>query len=269
MPRFAANLTTLFAELPLLERFEAAAKAGFAAVELLFPYDSDPAEIRRRLAGNGLRLLLINSPPGDMEAGELGFGALPGRAADFRESLKRALERAVDLGAEQLHVMAGIPPGDCAAEAARATFIGNLEWALPLARAAGVALLIEPINDKDNPGYFLTTPAQARRILAALAAEGIGLQLDLYHVYRMGGSPARAIADHLDLTRHIQISGCPDRHEPDDSQEIDHPPLFDLLDASGYQGWVSCEYSARAGTLEGLAWGRRYGLAGFHCVDSK
>lgn len=262
MPRFAANLTLLFNELDMLERFAAAAAAGFEAVEILFPYDWPVAQLAKRLEESGLRLVLINTPPGDWQAGERGLAAVPGREAAFRDSMARALDTARALGVPQVHCMAGIPPADEDRARAEACFLANLAWAAERAAARGLRLLIEPLNSRDVPGYFLTTAAQARPIIAAVGADNLFLQFDVYHGQIMHGDLSHTIRAQLDIIGHIQISGLPDRHEPDARQEINYPFLFGLLDELGYDGWIGCEYHPRAGTLEGLAWARTYGLGG-------
>lgn len=252
MPRFAANLSMLFTERPFLERFEAAARAGFGAVEFLFPYEWPAAEIRAALDRNTLELALFNAPPGDWVAGERGLAALPGREEAFRESLQRALDHARVLRPARLHVMAGLAEG----AAARRTYVRNLAWA---AAAAGERrLTIEPINSRDVPGYHLSTSADAEAVLAEVGAANVGLQLDLYHAQIMEGDLARRIERLLPLVSHIQIAGVPDRHEPDEG-EVNYAYLFSLLDSLGYAGFVGCEYRPRGATEDGLGWLRRLG----------
>ncbi len=262
MPRLAANLSLLFTELDLLDRFDAAAGAGFRAVEMQFPYGRPAGEIAGALRAAGLEVVLINLPPGDWEAGERGLAALPGRQAAFRAALDQALDTAAALGCGQLHCMAGLAPPGAALEDCEAVFVENLRWATERAGKQGPRLLIEPINDRDLPGYLLTRPAQARRVIEAVGAPNLFLQFDVYHTQIMGGDLTATLSEHWDLIRHVQISGLPGRHEPDERQEINYPYILGLLDELGYGGWVGCEYRPRAGTLEGLAWARPYGIGG-------
>ena len=260
MPKFAANLTTLFTEVSFLDRFEAAASSGFKAVEFLFPYDWPVNEVKAALNCADLPALLINTPPGDWEAGERGLAALPGREEEFRQELARALEYAHVLNVGMLHVMAGVQSADCSYEESEEVFRKNLAYAASQAAALSIGITIEPINDRDVPGYFLTNMEQAIGILTSLGLEHVHLQLDIYHLQVMEGRLSERICEVIDFVRHIQISGCPGRHEPDDLQEINYPYLFGLLDRLGYDGWVSCEYQPRGSTREGLGWGSKYGL---------
>ncbi|HUF88105.1 MAG TPA: 2-oxo-tetronate isomerase, partial [Thermohalobaculum sp.] len=238
MPRFAANLTTMFTERPLLERFDAAAAAGFRAVEVLRPYDWPAARLRAALDRAGLELALLNTPPGDWAAGERGLAALPGREAAFRASLARALDYAALLRPARVHVMAGIASG----EAARAAYRANLAWAAETAGAQG--LTIEPINSRDMPGYHLATSDDAVAVLDAVGAANLGLQLDLYHAQIMEGDLTRRIERLMPRIAHMQIAGVPERHEPD-AGEVNYPHLFALIDRLGYAGFVGCEYRPR------------------------
>ncbi len=247
MPRFAANLTMMFTERPFLERFEAAAAAGFRAVEFLFPYDRAAAEVRAALDAAGLELALFNAPPGDWDAGERGLAALPGREADFRETLAQALDYAAVLRPARLHLMAGLASGP----AARETYRANLAWAAEA--AAGQGLTIEPINARDMPGYHLATSEDAVSVLDAVGAANLGLQLDLYHAQIMEGDLTRRIERLLPRIAHVQIAGVPERHEPDQG-EVSYPHLFALMDRLGYAGFVGCEYRPRARTEDGLGW---------------
>lgn len=247
MPRFAANLTMMFTERPFLERFEAAAAAGFRAVEFLFPYDWPAAEVRAALDAAGLELALFNAPPGDWEAGERGLAALPGREAEFREAFARALDYAAVLRPARLHVMAGLATGP----EARETYLANLAWA---AGAAGAQrLAIEPINSRDMPGYHLATSEDAVAVLDAVGAGNLGLQLDLYHAQIMEGDLTRRIERLLPRIAHVQIASVPERHEPDEG-EVNYPHLFALLDRLGYAGFVGCEYRPKGRTEDGLGW---------------
>jgi len=264
MPRFDANLSMLFTELAFLDRFQAAANCGFAGVEVLFPYDWPAGEIAERLLANGLTQVLINAPPGDLEAGERGLGAVPGRESEFRDGLARALDYAEALRCGQVHVMAGMLADDGAAARARARscFVGNLAWAAAAAAERGVRTLIEPLNTKrDAPGYFLATVAEARAVIEEVGSNNLLLQCDLYHAQIMTGNLAETIEANLPLIGHFQIAGVPGRHEPD-SGEINYPFLFNLIDSLGYRGWVGCEYRPAGATADGLAWAFDYGISG-------
>ena len=247
MPRFAANLTLLFTELPYLDRFEAAAEAGFTAVEVLFPYDDAAQEIQRRLTANGLHMVLINTPPPNWTGGPRGFAAVPDGQDRFRYDFKRALRFAQAFGATHLHIMAGAADG----HAARAAFVENLKWAS--AQAPKQSLTIEPINRDDMPGYFLSDYDLAADILAEVAAPNLGLQFDAYHAHKITGDMPATWKKVKHLTRHIQVGGLPDRHEPV-AGVIDYPAWFRQLDDEGYDGWVSGEYHPAGRTEDGLSW---------------
>ncbi|MGC4996837.1 MULTISPECIES: 2-oxo-tetronate isomerase [unclassified Streptomyces] len=251
MPRFAANLSMMYTEHPFPARFAAASADGFEAVEYLFPYAYDAAELRRRLDDHGLRQVLFNAPPGDWDSGERGTASLPGREAETRAGIDRALEYAAALGCPRVHVMAGLLP----AGAARDTYLGNLAWAAERASAAGVDILIEPINHRDMPGYFLNRQAEAHAVVAELGADNVKVQLDLYHCQITEGDLTAALRRDLPTGRvgHLQIAGVPDRHEPD-AGELNIGHLFDVIDELAFEGWIGCEYRPRAGTSEGLGW---------------
>ena len=253
MPRFAANLSMMFAEVPFFDRFGMAAAAGFAGVEFLFPYDYDKQELAAALTENGLRQVLFNFGQGNWHDGERGTGAVPGAEERFAQSLAQALDYATALGCSRLHAMAGLKPADVSAETCQQILIGNLTAAARITAAIGIDLLIEPLNTRDVPGYFLTSQAQARTIIDAVGAANLKLQLDLYHCQIMEGDLATHLRDCADIVGHIQIAGVPGRHEPNVG-EIYYPYLFDVLDDVGYQGWVGCEYRPRGGTIEGLGW---------------
>ncbi len=259
MPRFAANVSTMFTDRPFLERFAAARKAGFQAVECQFPYEAKAAEIRAELDGNGLQMLLINTPPGDFAAGERGLAGLPGREADFRAALDRALAYADALDCPQIHVMAGVQPQGVAKDVCLATYQANLKIAGEAAAAAGRLALIEPINTRDIPGFLLNRPDEGAALIAQLGLPGLRLQFDFYHAQIMAGDLARSFERHLEVVAHVQIAGVPERQEPDVG-EIHYPYLFDLLDRLGYQGWIGCEYFPAAATEDGLGWALRYGI---------
>lgn len=249
MPRFAANLSMMFNEVPFLDRFEAAAKAGFKGVEFLFPYEHPKEEIRRRLDDNGLELALFNMPPGDFTKGERGLASLPGREAEFEAGIGKALDYAEALGCPRIHAMAGLRQGG----ADRTTYVRNLKKAAKAAASRRIDILIEPINTRDIPGYFLNRTAEARAIIEEIGASNLRLQLDLYHRQIVEGDLVNAIKENADLTAHIQIASPPDRGEPDEG-EINYLFIFQTLDKMGYKGWVGCEYRPRKGTREGLVW---------------
>jgi hydroxypyruvate isomerase len=255
MPRFAANLSFMFNELPFLDRFEAAAKAGFRAVEFLFPYEHPAGEIAVRLKANGLTQALFNLPPGDWAKGERGLAAIPGREADFEAAMTQALGYAQALDCRCVHAM----PGLVHHGAQRATYIKNLKKAARMAAGAGVDVLIEPINTRDIPGFFLNRTSEARAVIHEVGAPNLGLQFDLYHRQIQEGDTATAIIEFGGLARHYQIASPPDRGEPDDG-EMNYTYLFKRIDESGFQGWVGCEYRPRKSTLEGLAWVARCGV---------
>lgn len=259
MPKFAANLSTMFGDRPFLERFEAAHRAGFRAVECQFPYEARAEEIKARLDAHGLELVLFNTPPGDFAAGERGLAGLPGREADFRAALDRALAYAEVLGTRQIHVMAGVLPNDAQPEACLERYRRNLEVACEAAGSAGRLVLIEPINTRDIPGYLLNTPEEAAPLIRELGQDNLRLQFDFYHTQIMAGDLAKRFERHQPLIGHVQIAGVPERQEPDIG-EINYPYLFAHLDRLGYQGWVGCEYFPAGRTEDGLGWAYRYGI---------
>jgi hydroxypyruvate isomerase len=255
MPRFCANLNFLFTEVPLLERFEAAAKAGFKAVEIGNPYEAPASDIAARLKGNGLTLALINTTAGDAAKGERGRSALTGREQDFDADMEKALAYCAATGCKLVHVMAGLVHQG----ARRETFVANLKRAARKAAGAGVDLVIEPINRRDIPGYFLNKLADARAVIYEVGEPNLGLQFDLYHRQVEDGDVAIAIKEYAALTRHYQIANPPDRGEPD-AGEMNYRWLLQQIDASGYTGWVGCEYRPRRGTVEGLGWAAACGV---------
>lgn len=259
MPRFAANLSMMFNEHPFLDRFDAAAKAGFAGVEFLFPYDYPAAELKQRLAANGLTQALFNMPPGDWAKGERGLAALPGRQAQFREGVKLALDYAVTLDCKLVHCMAGIVPAGVAPVTAAAVYAANLAWAAEQALAAGVKLAIEPINHRDMPGYYLNTQAQGAAIVEAIGRDRIGLQFDVYHCQTTEGDITKRMELHLPVIVHMQIADVPARNEPG-TGEIGWPFVFRRMDELGYAGWVGLEYRPAGDTLAGLAWRKAYSV---------
>lgn len=253
MPKFAANLTLLFTELPFLDRFAAARAAGFDAVECQFPYDHTAADIRRRLDDNGLRMVLHNLDAGDWQAGERGLACDPRLHRRFRDSVRQALDYATLLDVPQLHCLAGaIPPG-IDLQRVRESYLYNLEYAASMCRPRGIALLIEPINTIDMPGYFLSRTEQALDIIAACDSDNVFLQSDIYHMHRMGEDVPAMLRRALPHIRHVQVADAPGRHEPG-TGEIDFARLFALLDELGYDGWTGCEYLPAADTVAGLSW---------------
>jgi len=257
MPRFAANLSMMFNELPFLDRFAAARKAGFEGVEFLFPYDFPAAELRTRLKGEGLTQALFNMPPGDWANGERGLASLPGRQAEFREAVKRALDYATALECRLVHCMAGIPSADVSPYTAAALYAANLAWAAEQAAPAGVRLAIEPINHRDMPGYYLNTQAQGAGIVEAIGRDRVGLQFDVYHVQITEGDIIRRMERYLPLITHMQIADVPARNEPG-TGEIGWRTVFRRMDELGYAGWVGCEYRPAGETTAGLGWIRDF-----------
>ena len=257
MPRFAANLSMMYQEVEFLDRFAAAAADGFKAVEFLFPYAFPAVEIAARLQRHGLANVLFNLPPGNWEAGERGMAAIPGREQEFLSAVETALGYAAVLGCKRVHVMAGIPGAGADRVACRATYVRNLRLAAARAASAGLDILIEPINTRDIPGYFLNRQDDAHRIREEVGAANLKVQLDLYHCQIVEGDLAMKIRRDLAHVGHMQIAGVPERHEPDRG-EVNYPFLFALLDELGYAGWIGCEYRPRSGTRAGLGWLKPY-----------
>lgn len=253
MVRLAANLSFLFGDAPFLDRFARAAKAGFTGVEYLFPYGHDPAGLAARLRDNGLEQVLFNMPPGDWAAGDRGLAAVPGREAEFRASVGEALRHAEALGCRRVHVMAGVADG----EEALGTYLRNLEFAAGRFAAAGVTALIEPINRRDMPGYFLSDFGVALAVAGAI--EGVRLQFDLYHRQIIHGDVTVGLREAMPAIGHMQIAGVPDRHEPD-TGELDVGHVLGTIRALGYDGWIGCEYRPKGVTEDGLGWIARNGL---------
>lgn len=250
MPRFAANLSMMFTEVPFLDRFSAAAAAGFDAVEVLFPYDHDPDEIGACLRANGLTLALFNLPPGDWTAGERGLAALTGREAEFRASVPLALRHAKATGAKRLHVMAGLAAPDCP-DADRA-YRDSLRF-LCAAAPEGVTILIEPINPRDMPGYHLCDFNRAADLIAELALPNLRLQFDIYHRQILHGDVLTGLRRLMPIIGHVQVASVPLRHEPG-TGELDDFRVLRELDVLGYTGFVGCEYRPAADTVSGLGW---------------
>ncbi len=257
MPRFAANLTTMFTEVEFLDRFAAAAGAGFKAVEFLLPYADDKEKLAERLRANDLVQVLHNFPAGDWDAGDRGIACHPDRIDEFREGVGQAVDYATTLGCARLNCLAGIAPAGAAPERLRETFVANLKFAAGVLAEAGITLLTEAINTRDVPGFYLSRTDQALAIIDDVAAPNLALQYDVYHMQVMEGDLAPTIERHLDRIGHIQISDTPGRNEPG-TGEINYPFIFDHLDRLGYRGWIGCEYKPRAGTLEGLGWAKPY-----------
>ncbi|MGJ4942659.1 2-oxo-tetronate isomerase [Bradyrhizobium sp. HKCCYLS1011] len=251
MPRFAANLTMMFTEHPFLDRFAAAANAGFTAVEFLFPYAHPAEDVGRRLRDNGLTQALFNLPPGDWDAGEKGFAALPDRFDDLKASLETALPYAQATGVKRVHLMAGIASrGDAKAVEA---FYKSVAWAAEFFSPHGLDVVIEPINSRNVPGYFLNDFTFARDLIRELKISNLKLQFDIYHCQIIHGDVTMRLREMMDIIGHVQIASIPSRHEPDD-EELNYPFLFAELDRLGYAGFVGCEYNPRGRTEEGLGW---------------
>ena len=266
MPRFAANLSMLYQEHALLDRFEAAARDGFEAVEFLFPYEHPAAEIAARLKGNGLQQVLFNAPPGDWQAGERGIACLPGRESEFMDGITRALAYAQALACPRVHVMAGLVPQANDRQGVHSVYVANLGRAAAAAASQGVDLLLEPINERDIPGFFLNRQDQAHALIEEIGATNVKVQMDLYHCQIVEGDVAMKIRQYLPTGRvgHFQIAGVPQRHEPD-SGELNYPYLFNVIDEvaaqCGWVGWLGCEYrpargAVAGGTSDGLGWMR-------------
>ena len=253
MPKFAANLTMLFTEHPFLDRFEHAAKAGFKAVEFLFPYAWPAEEIRQRLDANGLTLILHNLPAGDWDAGERGIACLPDRVAEFREGVAKAIVYAQALGVKQLNCLVGKAPAGVADDVLRQTVVENLRFAAAELKKAGLRLLIEPVNTFDIPGFYLNRTAQALSILDEVGADNAFVQYDIYHAQRMEGELAATMQKYLPRIGHIQLADNPGRNEPG-TGEINYAFLFAHLDRIGYDGWIGCEYKPATTTEAGLGW---------------
>lgn len=250
MPRFAANLTLMFTELPFLDRFDAAARAGFEAVEFLFPYDHPAEEVGERLRRNDLSQALFNLPPGDWAAGDRGLAALPERHDEMRAGLERAIPYIRATGVPAVHLMAG--KTDRSARAERAFRDAVATTAERLA-ALGVTLVLEPLNTRDNPGYHLVDFDDAARLIGDLAIPNLKLQFDIYHCQILHGDVTRRLEAMMPIVGHVQVASVPSRHEPD-GEELNFPFLFDLLDRLGYRGHVGCEYRPRGDTAAGLGW---------------
>lgn len=253
MPRFAANLTTMFVEMPFLDRFGAAANAGFKGIEFLFPYDYSPAVLRRLIREAKLESVMFNCPAGDWSMGERGMACVPGRELEFRQSIDLAISYAIELGTRKMHVMAGIVPVEVDRSICLKTFIGNLRYAAERCAREGISVLIEAINTRDMPGYLLNLQADAYTICTTAGMPNIRMQMDCYHMQIQEGDLASKLRRYASMCGHIQIAGVPDRHEPCEG-EVNYPFLMKLLDEIGYRGWVGCEYRPTKRTADGLGW---------------
>jgi hydroxypyruvate isomerase len=256
MPKFAANLSMMFNEVPFLDRFAAAAEAGFKGVEFLFPYDYEPEVVAARLRDCGLENVLFNMPPGNWGAGERGIASIPGREAEFRAGVDKALAYAEAMGTPRLHAMAGIPGPSADPAACNATLVENLKYAAAKLAGRNILLLLEAINTRDMPGFFVNTQAQSHAICVAVNAPNLKMQMDCYHMQVMEGDLATKLKRYAGQCGHIQIAGAPERHEPD-TGEVRYEYLYRLLDEIGYDGWLGCEYRPAGKTVEGLGWFRR------------
>lgn len=281
MPKFAANLSMMYVELPFLDRFEAAAKDGFKAVEYLFPYAFEAKELAARLKNNGLQQVLFNLPPGGVDAasidtawnsGTRGIASIAGREAEFAAGAKLALKYAEALDCPRLHMMAGLLPKNTLSITenkanARQTYINNAKYASELVAKQGIGLLLEPINTRDIPGFFLNRQDEAHALIADIGQPNVKVQMDLYHCQIVEGDVAMKIRQYLPTGNvgHFQIAGVPERQEPDIG-EMNYPYLFDVIDSLGYEGWIGCEYKPKLGgqpngTSSGLAWFKELNLA--------
>jgi hydroxypyruvate isomerase len=259
MPRLCANLKWLFTELPFLERFDAAARAGFAAVEYASPYEHAAKDIRSRLNACNLKQVLFNTPAGDpAEGGGSGLACVPGRQNKFREGFKKALEYAGALDCGLIHVMAGVQPPDTSYDTAAAVYAANLAWAAEAA-ASGVKLVLEPINQRDAPGFFLRTQEQGAAMVEALGRDRFGLQFDIYHCQVAQGDITRRMEKLMPVISHMQLADAPGRNEPG-TGEIAWDYVFNRINELGYRGWIGCEYRPVGGTTAGLDWRKRYGV---------
>lgn len=257
MPRLAANLNYLFTEAELLDRFAAAARAGFRGVEYQFPYEHDRHAMADRVREHDLEMVLINLPAGDVQAGDAGIACDPGRVEEFREGVELGIEFAETLACPQLNCLAGIAPTGVEAEVLLETFVENLRFASARFAEHRLRLLIEPINTRDRPGFYLSRSTEALKVMEAVGADNLFLQFDVYHVQVMQGDVVTRFRESLERIAHVQIADNPGRHEPG-TGELNFSYILDAIDESGYEGWVSCEYAPSTGTEASLAWARRY-----------
>ena len=253
MPKFAANLSMMFNEVPFPERFAAAAKAGFKGVEFLFPYDYTPAEVAGWLKENKLENALFNLPPGDFAGGERGIASLPGREQEFRDGVAKAIDYALALGTPKVHCMAGLFPAGADRAKHRAVYVENVRYAAQEMAKHGRMLVIEPINPRDIPGYFINTQAEGHAICKEIGLPNLKVQMDFYHCQIVEGDLTMTFKNNFAGIGHVQIASVPTRNEPDQG-EINYRHIFKLLDEMGYDGWVGCEYRPRGRTEDGLGW---------------
>jgi len=257
MPKFAANLTMLFNEVDFIDRFGAAAKAGFKGVEYLFPYAYPKEQLAECLRTNKLAQVLHNLPAGDWAKGERGIACLPDRVGEFQDGVERAIEYATALSCPQVNCLAGIAPASVGTDKVRETFVSNLRFAARKLEAVGIKLLIEAINTRDIPGFYLNRTQQAVDLIAAVGSDNLWVQYDIYHMQIMEGDLAPTMQKHLARIAHLQLADNPGRNEPG-TGEINYPFLFGFVDRLGYDGWIGCEYKPKTTTLEGLGWARHY-----------
>lgn len=257
MPKLAANLSMMFNEVDFMERFGVAAKAGFKGVEYLFPYDFEKDELKAKLDQYRLVQVLHNLPAGDWDAGERGIACHPDRVQEFQDGVGKTIEYATALGCKQVNCLAGISPGGVSADVLQETFVSNLKFAANGLGKAGITLLIEAINTRDIPGFYLQTTAQGVGIIADVGSDNLKLQYDIYHMQIMEGDLAPTIQANLSMIQHMQLADNPGRHEPG-TGEINYPFLFDAVEKMGYQGWIGCEYKPLTTTTDGLRWAKEY-----------
>ena len=253
MPKFAANLSMMFTEVDFLDRFAAASAAGFKGAEFLFPYAFPKEVLAEKLASNGLEQVLFNMPPGNWDAGERGLACLPDRVGEFQEGVETAIEYAKALNCPRVHAMAGLKPEGADEAKLRETYVSNLKFAAAETAKAGLMLVIEAINFRDMPGFYLNYSAQALDIIGEVGASNLKFQYDIYHMQRMEGELANTIKTNVGQIGHMQLADTPGRHEPG-TGEINYPFLFAAIDEAGYDGWIGCEYVPAAKTEAGLGW---------------
>jgi hydroxypyruvate isomerase len=257
MPKFAANLTMLFGEHEFLDRFKAAADAGFKGVEYLFPYSYEKEQLVERLTAHGLTQVLHNLPAGDWAKGERGIACQPDRVGEFQDGVETAIEYASTLGCKQVNCLAGITPQKASPDKVRGTFVANLRFAAEKLKSAGVRFVIEPCNTRDIPGFYLSRSQQALDIIDEVGSDNLSLQYDIYHMQIMEGDLAPTIERNLSKIRHMQVADNPGRNEPG-TGEINYPFLFQFIDKLGYGGWIGCEYKPAKTTTQGLGWAKPY-----------
>ncbi|NLC24635.1 MAG: hydroxypyruvate isomerase [Oxalobacter sp.] len=259
MPKLSANLSMLFTEVPFMERFDAAAKAGFKGVECQFPYAFDMEQIAERLKSNQLEMVLFNLPAGDWEGGDRGIAANPNRVSEFRDGVEKAIEAGKTLGVKQINCLGGIAPHGVPEARIYKTFVDNLAFAAGELKNAGIRLLVEPVNNLDVPGVYLSYTQKAIDMIRDAGSDNVFLQLDIYHMQRMEGELANTIKANIAMIRHMQLADSPGRHEPG-TGEINYRFLFSFIDELGYDGWIGCEYRPKTTTTEGLGWIKAHGV---------